>query len=798
MSLAQFAVGFGKVHALKKWISNPGHGQKSFNLYDLRKKLPKNEKAPDSTHTELMGGQYVVPAEFNDEFLWHLAVSLHQRKMSSLVERRTEFFRYHLDMDFAEAELVTLEKLRVYVQVLMDVVRRFFPFANKNFLECAVCAADSPKTVTGTDGKTPQIKSGFHIMFPHIWVHTDQALAIRADFIVHLTKKFGERHQPFKNNWADVVDESVYVGSGLRVIAALKVSTCKNPTCKEKWSRSKSKPPPPPQIEGIQGADSTLLESLEATTKRATSKTQTPSGPSGPSGADVYRALTTSNSGTLPELTNPVRPQQGPQQQQQQDAGFNMEVLQGDCAKCDNRGRVIEGRPYYLVALWDLNCDDLTRKVQVPKVLTQDTPRYASPITYPDSHHISELQVTPLQIPRNVYFAMSMPHWTPVEDDEDDDDDNDDLGVQDMDVQDDGGGNDEGDESRDFVKIPLRDLLVFGDPFKLAASADLDPGQAWEQVRRLHNTFRLTTLRSPPALQLALKAHYANVSESDSAMFDEITKHVPHFIRPRDAPGYSNHYDALRRHNMGGGIFSAPHSGVRLEHTSEAKWARAVDQGKKGYICDDELLSQVETAIRKNVGYRPDLKDSYPYGSLDVSSILFNLPEGPKKSKPRSYLVLVNGFGSSYCMNKGDSHNSNKIYFIITKDGIQQRCHCTCKIDRKNGFCANFKSTNYELPFEVMKKLFPSKTDAKDYMPGREDVDLTIDVAPRASIINFDPYRILAYLPTELPLGALPFSDFLKRKREQERVRYGLDDPEDRLQKILVVADSTDANTSIY
>lgn len=97
-----------------------------------------------------------------------------------------------------------------------------------------------------------------------------------------------------------------------------------------------------------------------------------------------------------------------------------------------------------------------------------------------------------------------------------------------------------------------------------------------------------------------------------------------------------------------------------------------------------------------------------------------------------------------------------------------------------------------------MKKLFPSKTDAKDYMPGREDVDLTIDVAPRASIINFDPYRILAYLPTELPLGALPFSDFLKRKREQERVRYGLDDPEDRLQKILVVADSTDANTSIY
>ena len=85
-----------------------------------------------------------------------------------------------------------------------------------------------------------------------------------------------------------------------------------------------------------------------------------------------------------------------------------------------------------------------------------------------------------------------------------------------------------------------------------------------------------------------------------------------------------------------------------LEFAAEAKWARSVEQGKKGYIRDDQLLSQVETCIRKNVGVRPDLKDPYPYKSLDVSAIIFNLPDPNKnkKPKPKSYLVLVNGFGS--------------------------------------------------------------------------------------------------------------------------------------------------------
>jgi len=236
---------------------------------------------------------------------------------------------------------------------------------------------------------------------------------------------------------------------------------------------------------------------------------------------------------------------------------------------------------------------------------------------------------------------------------------------------------------------------------------------------------------------------------------------------------------------MGGGIFATPGSGVRLEHSAEAKWMQSISQGKKGYICDEEILSQVETCIRKNVGVRMDLEDPYPYGMLDVGAIIFNMTDAQKTPKPKSYTVVVSGFGSSYCINKGSSHNSNKIYFVINREGIHQRCHCTCNIDRKNGKCATFQSASYDLPAEVTAKLFrKSKTRGVD--------ESDMDVAPRPSIVNFDPQAILKHLPATLPEGALSFSTFLKRKREQEARKFGLDNPEERLQKILVMDQDKD------
>ena len=786
-------------NALKRWIRNPGPGRGTYDFYELKRNTPKDVPPPQSTHTELEGGQYVVPADDNDEFLWHLAVSMQQDNRSSLVERRTEYFRYHLDLDFAEAQLLSLDDLRPYMLVVQEVVRRFFPFAGKDFLECAICAADSPKTVTGTDGKTQQIKSGFHILFPHIWVHTDQALAIRADLILHLTKKFGERKQPFKNHWSDVVDESVYVGSGLRAVGAVKVSQCKNPACRQKWKTSKKAPPPPPQIEGVHqkrkttnkpGGDNAAAHNRsEPSSASKTSNDDVPI-----SSKTLYRALTTSQSGGL--NTDVLASATNALPQGLVTPGSEGGTTTDDCRLCNHKGRIIEGRPYYLVALWDFKCDDVTRIVKVPKKLASDTPRYNMTTVqlYPNAGHMSPLQdsnLLPGPLAPNVFYAMTMPHWLPqgrddnFEFDDDDDADFDSMGLEPMRLLQD----DEDIIDGDFVQVPLRDLVVFGDPRLMPDGRDIDrdisPEQAWEMVRKLHNTFRLTTLRSCPDIQRALQAHYERAQTDDSAIYDDTTKICPHFVRPHNAPAYSNRADALQRYNMGGGIFATPGSGVRLEHSAEAKWMQSISQGKKGYICDEEILSQVETCIRKNVGVRMDLEDPYPYGMLDVGAIIFNMTDAQKTPKPKSYTVVVSGFGSSYCINKGSSHNSNKIYFVINREGIHQRCHCTCNIDRKNGKCATFQSASYDLPAEVTAKLFrKSKTRGVD--------ESDMDVAPRPSIVNFDPQAILKHLPATLPEGALSFSTFLKRKREQEARKFGLDNPEERLQKILVMDQDKD------
>ena len=60
---------------------------------------------------------------------WHLAISMMQRHATSLVERRTPWFRFHIDLDFNQGDPVDLVELRRYMRVIQGVLRRFFPFS---------------------------------------------------------------------------------------------------------------------------------------------------------------------------------------------------------------------------------------------------------------------------------------------------------------------------------------------------------------------------------------------------------------------------------------------------------------------------------------------------------------------------------------------------------------------------------------------------------------------------------------------------------------------------------------------
>ena len=120
-------------------------------------------------------------------------------------------------------------------------------------------------------------------------------------------------------------------------------------------------------------------------------------------------------------------------------------------------------------------------------------------------------------------------------------------------------------------------------------------------------------------------------------------------------------------------------SGKREGQFSKAQLARSID--------DNGKFNEVENFIRKFV---------QGHNKTIVKNIM---------KKDSNFLVIDTN--SRYCENKGGIHSGNRVYFVVNGDGIlYQKCFCRCDINRRLGFCKDFKGTKYRLPGSLMKKLF--------------------------------------------------------------------------------------------
>lgn len=63
---------------------------------------------------------------------------------------------------------------------------------------------------------------------------------------------------------------------------------------------------------------------------------------------------------------------------------------------------------------------------------------------------------------------------------------------------------------------------------------------------------------------------------------------------------------------------------------------------------------------------------------------------------------------AQYCMNIGKRHNSNNVYFVLTRKGIRQKCYCRCETTdgRKYGMCKDFGSDLWTVPEKVIEAFF--------------------------------------------------------------------------------------------
>ena len=210
-------MGRPELNPLKKWVLT--------NKYFI-KTTDTKEKKSTATHFLLDGGIWSIPKEVYSAFLNLLAIDLQNGEKHYICENRTEVFKFICDIDMFEIEVVTIEQISKITEVLNLIIKIYF-----GETKVIICGADSKIIKKIENGiEIDLIKSGFHLVWPDIWITVENSKKIRILFIEELVRVFGEREN--YNTWEDVVDLAVYEDNGLRMVGCRKMAICKS--CKNK------------------------------------------------------------------------------------------------------------------------------------------------------------------------------------------------------------------------------------------------------------------------------------------------------------------------------------------------------------------------------------------------------------------------------------------------------------------------------------------------------------------------------------------------------------------------------------
>lgn len=182
------------------------------------------------THTSMVGGLFGrlnIPEASHVEWLQRYAVEWELNTHSLFfIERRTPVFRMHFDLDFSVDHVVDVDAVCSLSREATSCFRRFYPHVAENDEQwtCFVCSAPAVE-------KEPGVwKSGYHVLWPHLYVDQMQALQMRLQFVSFLESTYPNRY-----DWNTVVDKSVLSSNGLRMIGSDKACPCK--TCRD-WKTS--------------------------------------------------------------------------------------------------------------------------------------------------------------------------------------------------------------------------------------------------------------------------------------------------------------------------------------------------------------------------------------------------------------------------------------------------------------------------------------------------------------------------------------------------------------------------------
>ena len=178
----------------------------------------KYNNAKVTSHVLMDGGVLSIPFDKLDEFCEIYVEAVKNKEKLYLVEKKTPTYNFFIDIDYKDQEILELDRVQKVCRVICDKVKTL------GGRDCLICVS-KPKPVD--DGL---IKTGIHMNWPEFVVNQEGANNIRDHVISTLTAVFKQI------NWDQVIDKSVYKGSGFRIPWSYKKGkhiTCGGQGCSE-------------------------------------------------------------------------------------------------------------------------------------------------------------------------------------------------------------------------------------------------------------------------------------------------------------------------------------------------------------------------------------------------------------------------------------------------------------------------------------------------------------------------------------------------------------------------------------
>lgn len=192
----------------------------------------------EQTHLLLSGGAYRLPDDAAEsELIRTLAQDERDGAPNYVVELRTPVSRLYFDLDMFDSEPIPWENVRPILGILQDAVRELYPACT--MIVCGNEPKQQEHRVFDADEAAEErtirlTKTGYHVMWPDVYVGPRHALLLRESMLDRLEEKIDPagyfiREHCVYDRWEEVLDRSVWYDNGIRMLFQRKGQGCK--TC---------------------------------------------------------------------------------------------------------------------------------------------------------------------------------------------------------------------------------------------------------------------------------------------------------------------------------------------------------------------------------------------------------------------------------------------------------------------------------------------------------------------------------------------------------------------------------------